>query len=58
MPSNYITKAQRKILIESYLECQEEMGEDTHTEKSLNALNNSDLIKECVAFMPDCMDEI
>ena len=31
MPSTYITKAQRKILIESYLECQDEMGaEDSH----------------------------
>lgn len=58
MPSNYITKAQRKVLIEDYLECQEEMGEGTHTEESLNALNNSDLIKECVAFMPDCMDSL
>ena len=58
MPSNYITKAQRKILIDSYLECQEDMGADFHTEESLKCLNNSDLIKECVAFMPDCMNEI
>ena len=65
MPSNYITKSQRKILIESYLECQDDvfdgpddMGIDDHTQESLNALNNSDLIKTCVAFMPDCMDEI
>ena len=58
MPSTYITKAQRKILIESYLDCQEEMGEGNATFDSLNALNNSKLIQECVAFMPDCMDEI
>ena len=58
MPSTYITKAQRKILIESYLECQDEMGAEDHTQQSLEALNNSDLIKECVAFMPDCMNEI
>ena len=30
-PSTYITKAQRKILIESYLECQDEMGAEDHS---------------------------
>lgn len=58
MPSTYITKAQRNVLIEDYLECQDEMGGDAHTKESLEALNNSDLIKECVAFMPDCMDSL
>ena len=59
MASTYITKAQRKVLIDSYIECQEEMGDDFEgTRERLEALNNTKLIAECVAFMPDCLSEI
>ena len=59
MASAYLTKAQRKVLIDSYIECQEEMGEDfEETRERLEALNNTKLIAECVAFMPDCLSEI
>ena len=57
MATTYLTKAQRKSLIEEYLECQEEVGGDA-TFESLNALNNVELINECTAMMPDCMDWI
>ncbi len=59
MASTYITKAQRKILIDSFMECAEEMGEDTPgTRERLESLKNPDLINECTAFMPDCMEEL
>ena len=60
MTSTYITKAQRKILIDSYIECADELGLDDldETQARLEKLNNSQLIAECVAFMPDCMEEI
>jgi len=41
------------------MECAEEMGEDTPgTRERLESLKNPDLINECVAFMPDCMEEL
>jgi len=59
MASTYITKAQRKILIDSYLDCAEEIGDDTTgTRERLQLLKNPDLINECTAFMPDCMEEL
>ena len=60
MASTYITREQRKILIDSYMECADEMGLDDldETQSMLEKLNNTKLIKECVAFMPDCLEEI
>ena len=60
MASTYITKEQRKILIDCYMECAEEMGLDNIDEiqSMLEKLSNPKLIKECVAFMPDCLQEI
>ena len=60
MASTYITKEQRKILIDSYIDCAEDMDLDNIDEiKSwLEKLSNPKLIKECVAFMPDCLQEI
>ena len=60
MASTYITKAQRKILIDSYMDCADEMGLDNldETQARLEKLSNTKLIAECVAFMPDCMEEI
>jgi len=59
MASTYITKQQRNVLIDSYIDCAEEVGEDTTgTREHLQALKNPDLVRECVAFMPDCMEEI
>jgi hypothetical protein len=55
MASTYLTKAQRKALIEEYLDCQEEVGGDA-TFASLNSLGNVELINECKAMMPDCLD--
>ena len=60
MASTYITKEQRKILIDSYMECADEMGLDDldETQARLEKLSNTKLIAECVAFMPDCLEEI
>tara|TARA_Y100000361_G_scaffold125453_1_gene119007 strand:- start:86 stop:268 length:183 start_codon:yes stop_codon:yes gene_type:complete len=60
MASTYITKEQRKILIDSYMECADEMGLDNIDEIQLmlEKLSNTKLIAECVAFMPDCLEEI
>lgn len=60
MATTYITKKQRKILIDSYIESAEEMGLDNIDEiqSTLEKLSNSKLIKECVAFMPDCLEEL
>ena len=60
MASTYITKEQRKILIDSYMECADEMGLDNIEEirPMLEKLSNTKLIQECVAFMPDCLEEI
>ena len=60
MASTYITKEQRKMLIDSYIESADEMGLDNIDEiqSMLEKLSNTKLIKECVAFMPDCLQEI
>ena len=60
MASTYITKEQRKILIDSYMDCADEMGLDNIDEirPTLEKLSNTKLIAECVAFMPDCLEEI
>ena len=60
MATTYITKEQRKILIDSYIECADEMGLDDldETQARLEKLSNTKLIAECVAFMPDCLEEI
>ena len=62
MATTYITKAQRKILIDSYIDCANDMGLDEEqdlgeTRAMLEKLSNPKLIEECVAFMPDCMEE-
>lgn len=60
MASTYITKEQRKILIDSYMDCADEMGLDNVDEirAMLEKLSNVKLINECVAFMPDCLEEL
>ena len=60
MASTYITKEQRKILINSYMECAEDMGLDNIDEirAMLQKLSNPKLVAECVAFMPDCLKEL
>ena len=60
MASTYITKEQRKILINSYMECAEDMGLDNIDEirAMLEKLSNPKLVAECVAFMPDCLKEL
>tara|TARA_R100000030_G_scaffold25400_1_gene18459 strand:- start:351 stop:533 length:183 start_codon:yes stop_codon:yes gene_type:complete len=60
MASTYITKEQRKILIDSYMECADEMGLDNIDEirAMLEKLSNPKLIAECVAFMPGCLEEL
>ena len=60
MASTYINKEQRKILIDSYMECADEMGLDNIDEirAMLEKSSNTKLIQECVAFMPDCLEEL
>ena len=60
MATTYITKDQRKILIDSYMDCADEMGLDNIDEirAMLEKLSNPKLIQECVAFMPDCLEEL
>ena len=62
MATTYLTKAERKILIDSYIDCMEDMGEENETIEDrrlfLQSLNNTKLIDNCVAFMPDCMEEL
>ena len=57
MATTYITKAQRQNLIDQYEECAEDMGEEFDRAR-LESLNNTALIAECKAFMPDCMDSL
>ena len=56
--SHWLTKAKREELISEYIDCQEEMGQDGLTAEDLHKLDNATLIKECVAFMPDCMQDL
>jgi hypothetical protein len=56
--SHWLTKAQREELISEYIECQEDMGGDWSTAEDLHKLDNTTLIKECVAFMPNCMQDL
>lgn len=56
--SHWLTKAKREELISEYIECQEDMGEEGLTEEDLRKLDNAKLIKECVAFMPECMEDL
>ena len=56
--SHWLTKAKREELISEYIECQEDMGEEWLTEEDLRKLDNAALIKECVAFMPECMQDL
>ena len=60
MASTYIIKEQRKILIDSYIDCAEDMDLDDIDEIQtwLKKLSNPKLIAECVAFMPNCLEEI
>ena len=60
--SHWLTTAQRERLISEYLLCEEEIL-DSHQERDntrarLSELDNAKLIKECVAFMPDCMEDL
>ena len=60
MASYFLTKAQRKTLIDSYIECADEMGEDSLDEMRsiLESLGNAKLVARCVDFMPDCMHDL
>ena len=60
MASTYLTKEQRKTFIDSYMDCADEMGLDNINEirATLEKLSNVKLINECVAFMPDCLEEL
>lgn len=62
MASTYLTKAQRQILINEYIECEDEVLDGNQcaeeTRARLSSLNNVELINECVAFMPDCLDSL
>lgn len=62
MATTYLTKAQREVLINSYIDCMEDMGEEDEIIEDrklfLQSLNNKKLIDNCVAFMPDCMEEL
>lgn len=55
--SNWLQSQARKLISE-YIECQEDMGEEGLTEEDLRKLDNAKLIKECVAFMPECMEDL
>ena len=57
--SHWLTTDQRERLIGEYIDTQEDLDEDTEgTAERLGKLDNSALIKECVAFMPDCMEDL
>ena len=54
-----LTVAERKFLIDSYLECMEDMGmEIEETGEFLNQLGNASLIHECIDFMPECLEDL
>jgi len=57
---NYaLTFEDRKFLIDSYLDCMEDMGmELEETGEFLNQLSNPSLIQECIDFMPDCLEDL
>ena len=57
--NHWLTTAQRERLIGEYIETQEDLDEDTEgTAERLRKLDNSKLIEECVAFMPECMEDL
>ena len=57
--SHWLTTAQRERLISEYIDTQEDLDEDTEgTAERLGKLDNSKLIEECVAFMPECMEDL
>ena len=57
--SHWLTTAQRERLIGEYIETQEDMGEENGlTVEDLRKLDNAKLIEECVAFMPECMEDL
>ena len=57
--SHWLTTAQRERLISEYIDTQEDLDEDTEgTAERLRKLDNSKLIEECVAFMPECMEDL
>ena len=57
--SHWLTRAQRERLISEYIDTQEDMGEENGlTVEDLRKLDNSKLIEECVAFMPECMEDL
>ena len=57
--NHWLTTAQRERLISEYIDTQEDMGEENGlTVEDLRKLDNSKLIEECVAFMPECMEDL
>ena len=56
--SRWLTKAQREQLISEYIDCQEDMGGSYPSAEDLRKLDNHALIEECVAFMPECMEDL
>ena len=57
--NHWLTTAQRERLISEYIDTQEDLGEDTEdTAERLGKLDNAKLIKECCAFMPECMEDL
>ena len=60
--TTFLTAAQRDLLIDWYVDCMEDMGEEDEqielTIECLKGLNNVRLIHECVAFMPLCMRDL
>ena len=58
----FITKRDREILIEWYVDCLLDHDEPVDTinewEKYLNTLNNYMLVESCIDFMPNCMEDL
>lgn len=59
MASTYLTKTQRENLINEYIECEEMVMDGNQfseqTREELSKLSNTELIKECCDFMPECL---
>ena len=54
-----LTYEQRKVLIDWYIDCLEDMDREVEdTAEYLNQLGNPSLIKECVDFMPQCLEDL
>ena len=54
-----LTSEDRKTLIDWYIDCLEDMGEEVDdVSEYLCQLGNASFVQECVDFMPQCLEDL